>query len=344
VPLAPGPCGDWRGSLRIELSGADWRPRGAYPTACKVQTWPLAAADPQAFGERLMADLWRAVGGRLEGRVRSLQRAGSVSDPPPRQATASDAAGSDTGPRWVWRSPPLAQVVRDINKFSNNVMAQQLFLTLGALPDAEDAPEAGSAAEPRALRSGVAAAPPWPRPATPQAARDAMRRWAAQRLGEPAAGEFVIDNGSGLSRETRVTAQWLARLLQHAWASPVMPEFLASLPIAGVDGTMRRSRASPGRAHLKTGSLRDVIARAGYVLDDRGQRHVFVAIIQHPNAQAARPVLDALVDWTMRAEGGDTASKSTKTAPATKAAQTTPTAREKQARRTPTESGSRAPR
>ena len=68
-------------------------------------------------------------------------------------------------------------------------------------------------------------------------------------------------------------------MLQHAWASPVMPEFLASLPVSGVDGTMRRSRATPGRAHLKTGSLRDAIGRAGYVLDDQGRRHVFVALI-----------------------------------------------------------------
>jgi D-alanyl-D-alanine carboxypeptidase/D-alanyl-D-alanine-endopeptidase (penicillin-binding protein 4) len=315
VPLTAGPCGDWRSSLRIEPAGADWRPRGAYPAACKAQTWPLAAADPQAFGERLMGDLWRAVGGRLDGRVRSVSAKDTTGIRPGADPTPAD-------PRLVWRSPPLAQVVRDINKFSNNVMAQQLFLTLGVMamqapPDANDSngtnntsgtssahgdetPEATPGRE-RGRQAGAAAVPPWPGTATPQAARAAMQRWVTARLGPPAPGEFVIDNGSGLSRQTRMSAQWLARMLQHAWSSPVMPEFLASLPVAGVDGTMRRSRATPGRAHLKTGSLRDVIGRAGYVLDDQGRRHVFVALIQHPNAQAARPALDALVEWAMRA-------------------------------------------
>ena len=77
-----------------------------------------------------------------------------------------------------------------------------------------------------------------------------------------------------------------------------MPELMSSLPINGLDGTLRRSRATPGRAHLKTGSLRDVAGVAGYVLSDSGRRYVLVAIINHPNANAARPALDALVQWT----------------------------------------------
>ena len=154
-------------------------------------------------------------------------------------------------------------------------MAQQLFLTLGTL-----AP--GTASE----------------PATPDAARQALARWVVARFGEPDPG-FRLDNGSGLSRDTRMTAQWLARLLQVAWGSAVMPELTASLPITGLDGTLRRSRATSGRAHLKTGSLRDVAAVAGYVLGSSGRRYVVVAILQHPNANAARPALDALVQWTL---------------------------------------------
>jgi D-alanyl-D-alanine carboxypeptidase/D-alanyl-D-alanine-endopeptidase (penicillin-binding protein 4) len=137
-------------------------------------------------------------------------------------------------------------------------------------------------------------------PASAEAARQTLRRWVAERIGEPGPGEFVIDNGSGLSRQARVSAQWLAHLLQHAWSSPVMPELLSSLPVNGLDGTMRRSRASAGRAHLKTGSLRDVAGLAGYVLADDGRRLVFVAIVHHPGAGAARPALDALVQWALR--------------------------------------------
>ncbi len=76
-----------------------------------------------------------------------------------------------------------------------------------------------------------------------------------------------------------------------------MPELMGSLPIAGVDGTLRRSTAPAGRAHLKTGSMRDVVAVAGYVLADSGKRYILVAIVNDPNAGAARPALDAAIDW-----------------------------------------------
>jgi len=108
----------------------------------------------------------------------------------------------------------------------------------------------------------------------------------------------VIDNGSGLSRETRVSADLLAQLLQDAAASPLMPELMTSLPVSGVDGTMRRTQALAGRAHLKTGSLRDVTAVAGYLLAPSGRRYVLVGIVNHPNAAASRPALEALIQWT----------------------------------------------
>jgi D-alanyl-D-alanine carboxypeptidase/D-alanyl-D-alanine-endopeptidase (penicillin-binding protein 4) len=258
VPLAAGACEDWRAGLKPLPTETGVRFTGSYPSACGEQTWPMADPDPAGHGARLLAALWKELGGTLTGRVRDGRWPAGLRA------------------QQEWRSPPLAEVVRDINKFSNNVMAQQLFLTLAAqrLPG---------------------------QPATPEAARETLRRWVAERIGEGAAGELVLDNGSGLSRHTRVTAQWLAQLLQHAWSSPVMPELMASLPVNGLDGTMRRSRAPAGRAHLKTGSLRDVAGLAGYVLDDQGRRRVLVAVIQHPNANAARPALDALVQWALKA-------------------------------------------
>jgi D-alanyl-D-alanine carboxypeptidase/D-alanyl-D-alanine-endopeptidase (penicillin-binding protein 4) len=94
-------------------------------------------------------------------------------------------------------------------------------------------------------------------------------------------------------------SQLLARLLQAAYAGPAMPELMSSLPVTGIDGTLRRARnAATGRAHLKTGSLRDVAGIAGYVLSTGGRRYVLVAIVNHPNANAARPALEALVQWT----------------------------------------------
>jgi len=85
-----------------------------------------------------------------------------------------------------------------------------------------------------------------------------------------------------------------------------MPELMSSLPVSGLEGTMRHAKGAPGRAHLKSGSLRDVAGIAGYVLSAGGRRFVVVAIVNHPNANAARPALDALVQWVgsdARAEG-----------------------------------------
>jgi D-alanyl-D-alanine carboxypeptidase/D-alanyl-D-alanine-endopeptidase (penicillin-binding protein 4) len=186
--------------------------------------------------------------------------------------TVREGPAPSSPPSFVQVSPTLAEVVRDINKFSNNTMAQQLFLTLALT-------QRGSG--------------------TPEAARDVLQQWAQARLGDSAQALAIV-NGSGLSRESRLTALLLSRLLQNAWASPVMPELVSSLPVSGVDGTLRNAKGGFGRAHLKSGSLRDVAGIAGYVLSASGRRYVIVAIVNHPNANAARPALDALVEWTAR--------------------------------------------
>jgi serine-type D-Ala-D-Ala carboxypeptidase/endopeptidase (penicillin-binding protein 4) len=254
VPLSNAPCDDWRAALRPDfLDPTRVHFNGSYPAACLEKEWRAAYADPASYNARALAGLWREMGGKLVGRVRE----GTAPTDPPTLRIAS---------------PPLAEVVRDINKFSNNVMAQQLFLTLVSTQRGD--------------------------PATPEQARDLMRAWLAERFGEPATRGVVIDNGSGLSREGRITAQLLARLLQAAYAGPAMPELMSSLPVFGVDGTLGRVRnGATGRAHLKTGSLRDVGGYAGYVLSHGGRRYVLVAIVNHPNAAAARPALEALVQW-----------------------------------------------
>lgn len=258
LPMAEGPCGDWRSTVKPRFDDpAQVRFEGRYPLACGERQWPVADPAPQTYAARLLAQLWAEAGGQLRGKVRA------------------GPAPTATPPTFQFESPPLAEVVRDINKYSNNTMAQQLFLTLGL------------------ERAGQG---------TPEAAREVLQRWLAERLRLDAAGQqaLVIDNGSGLSRDTRLPAALLARLLQSAWASPVMPDLVASLPASGTDGTLRRSQAPAGRAHLKTGSLRDVAGVAGYVLGDSGRRYLLVAIVNHPNAAAARPAFDALVQWTLR--------------------------------------------
>jgi len=248
VPLAPGPCGDWRAALQLDVTDpALPRLHGAYPAACGERSWPVAFPDPASFATRLVAALWQETGGRVAGQVRT----GVV---PPGATVVAET-----------RSPPLAEVVRDINKFSNNVMAQQVFLTLSQ------------------QTQGLG---------TRTASRELLQAWWRSRIG-PDVPQF--DNGSGLSREERATPEQLARLLQVAWASPLMPELAASMPAAGADGTLRRSAAQA--AHLKTGSLRDVWGVAGYVHGASGRRYVLVAIANHPRAAALRPVADALIGW-----------------------------------------------
>ena len=250
VPLSNADCSDYRSSLR-----ADWadplriRFAGSFPATCGEKVWPVAYAVPQQFAARAIGGMWQQVGGQLVGQVRD------------------GVVPANLQPVFSVESPALSEVIRDINKFSNNVMAQQLFLTLG-----QQARGTGS----------------W------DASREAMQAWWKDRIG----GEVpVFDNGSGLSREERISALGLARLLQFAWGSPTMSELMSSLPVSGLDGTLKRSK-SQSVAHLKTGSLRDVAGIAGYVDTANGKRLILVAVLNHANAQAARSALELLVDWT----------------------------------------------
>jgi D-alanyl-D-alanine carboxypeptidase/D-alanyl-D-alanine-endopeptidase (penicillin-binding protein 4) len=260
VRALPGDCGDWRAKLGADFSDP-LQPRfaGGFPGACGDAVWHQAVLGPQRYAQALIGALWGELGGRLTGTIRE----GRV----------------PAGARLLfdWPSPPLADVIRDINKFSNNVMARQLFLTL-ALEATQQ-------------------------PATAGVAERVVKDWAQARgLAMP---ELVMENGSGLSRIERISAASLARLLQAAYAAPTMPEFIGSLPIAGLDGTMRRRRGhvAQGSAHLKTGSLNGVAGIAGYVLAQSGRRYVLVAIVNHPNAQLAREAFDALLAHVYQAPG-----------------------------------------
>jgi D-alanyl-D-alanine carboxypeptidase/D-alanyl-D-alanine-endopeptidase (penicillin-binding protein 4) len=281
VPLLGGACGDYRGALNADFSDPNRiRLAGGYPASCGEKTWPVAYSDPTSYAPRAVQGMWQDMGGTLTGRVRW----GTI------PTAAATPAGLDLKPVFEVRSSSLAETIRDINKYSNNVMAQQLFLTLGRLT-------------PGATGPGSAGAPTDASPAQPgsfDSARGVVLRWWQDRL--PGTEPPVLDNGSGLSRSSRISALALARLLQSAYASPLMPELMSSLPITGVDGTLRRGKArAVGGAHLKTGSLNEVVAVAGYVHGAGGRRWVLVAIVNHPNARAARPAVDALIDWAAEA-------------------------------------------
>ncbi|MFZ2853849.1 MAG: D-alanyl-D-alanine carboxypeptidase/D-alanyl-D-alanine-endopeptidase [Rhodocyclaceae bacterium] len=254
LTLGSEACGDWREKLKPVVSGETIELSGSLAAACGEKALNLApwAADEQV--ERLFRALWRELGGTLRGQV----RAGKT------PVGAQALAGQD--------SPALGEVVREINKYSNNVMARQLFLTL-----ADE------------------------RPATPEGARRQIRAWLdAKRL---KLSELVLDNGSGLSRNERISADGLSQLLLAAWKSPVMPELISSLPLAGIDGTLKKrlgDSPASGRAHLKTGYLEGVRAIAGYLLDASGKRWVVVCLINDPRARLGKPAIDALLRWVAK--------------------------------------------
>ncbi len=252
-------CGDYRSALAADFSDPFRISfKGSYPVGCGERVWPVAYADPASYAERAVGGMWLEIGGNLKGRVREGRAPAGLKS------------------AFEITSPSLTEVIRDINKFSNNVMAQQLFLTLG-------------------LKAGQTA--------SFETSRNVVQNWWRERFGEQDLP--VLDNGSGLSRQERITPQGLARMLQTAYLSGAMPELMSSLPITGIDGTLKssKSRVSQGWAHLKSGTLRDSTALAGYVHTPSGRRLVVVAVVNHPNAPAARPALEALVDWAVK-EGG----------------------------------------
>lgn len=253
-------CGDWREGLRSEVLTSDAVNRlvlsGTYPLGCGEQRWHIALADHSRFVLGIFRSLWAELGGKFGGNSEGNVRESTV--PPDARLFA------------VSPSPTLGDIVRDINKYSNNVMARQLFLTLGL--------EAGH------------------RPARPEDGAAAIQDWLNRRsLKMP---ELILENGAGLSRQERISAASLGRLLQAAWRSAVMPEFMASLPIAGSDGTMKKrvqGQGVVGQAHIKTGSLDGVKSMAGYVLDQQGHRWIVVCLVNHPRAALAGPAMDALL-------------------------------------------------
>lgn len=172
-----------------------------------------------------------------------------------------------------WTSPALGVVVNEVNKHSNNVRARQILLTVGW----------------KFYGNGV----------LPEDGAKAIETWLLGK-GITADG-LVIENGSGLSRKEKITPSTMAEILMAAYRSPVMPELISSLPIVGRDGTMSKrliNEGVAGMAHVKTGAINEVRAIAGYVLAKSGRRYLLVCMINHPEAKAARPILDRLLVWT----------------------------------------------
>jgi serine-type D-Ala-D-Ala carboxypeptidase/endopeptidase (penicillin-binding protein 4) len=260
VKLAHGTCRGWARNLELKVRHNKGQARvifsGSYDADCGDNELFRVVSEPVPYILGMFRALWTELGGRFEGEAREAMV--------PAGARLLSTA----------YSPPLADIIRSINKYSNNVMARQLLLTLGA------------------ERSGA--------PGTTEKGIQVVHEWLKQRhLDFP---ELVLKNGAGLSREEAISARHLGEILLTAWRSPYMPEFVSSFPISAMDGTLRKrfnGDGFDGQMHLKTGSLNDVRSVAGYVLDRAGRRVVVVCLQNGSRADTAagQAVQEAVLKW-----------------------------------------------
>lgn len=229
---------------------------GKLPASCRRYRLHRTAMTANSYTYGLFRHLWEASGGTLKGAVHE------------------GVAPKDRSPLIDWKSRPLGEVIRPLNKWSNNTMARSLLLSLGATRH----------------RSGVT-------PAHGEAAlMDHLRKRGLDIT------DLKVDNGSGLSRKGRATASFLTALLRTAWRAPTMPEYMASLSLVGRDGTARRrfiDHPAGGRMHVKTGQLDGAIAVAGYVLAKSGKRYTVAVIVNHRRAHVGpgQKIRDAVLKW-----------------------------------------------
>jgi D-alanyl-D-alanine carboxypeptidase/D-alanyl-D-alanine-endopeptidase (penicillin-binding protein 4) len=259
VQVSPGQC---RGAVDIAMHADNDGPKetvsfsGTMPRACGEYYFARSVMDPPNFSYGVLRGVWEGMGGQIDGGMRR------------------GVAPHNARPVYSIESQPLVEIVRTINKYSNNVMARQLLIAIGA------------------ERFGA--------PGTELKGITAVREWLTKRdIDMP---ELVLENGAGLSRDTRISAHSMAKLLMAAHSSPYEAELIASMPLSAMDGTLRRRFTDAdmaGRLHLKTGRLDDVSGLAGFVLAPNGKRYVLVSLHNDRGVDlgAGSAVQNALVRW-----------------------------------------------
>jgi len=257
-------CNGWKDALTPSIPDPERRElviSGQYPRGCGEQALSLNLFEPAMTFDFLFRGLWAESGGTLAGQT-------------------VPGMAPETPPLLRFESPPLTDALTRLNKYSNNLMTRNLFLTLGA----------ESYGAPATLEKGA------------RAVREvlALRGVSTRKL--------VLENGAGLSRIERISAGALNQLLRAAYRSPLFSEFESALPIVAIDGTLKRrfnGSALSGNAHLKTGTLRDVSALAGYVVTVHGERVSFVMLVNHANARRCEAAQRALLEWVQGRGDGD---------------------------------------
>ena len=260
VELTSAKCTAAAKNLRFRVvsrtNGGHVKFSGSYSSRCGRYALIRSVADAHSHVLGSFSSIWESLGGSVSGHRQ-------------RGSTPANARVVHS-----YDSPPLAEIIRTINKFSNNVMTRQLLLTLGA------------------EKFGP--------PATLAKGREAIKRWLSDAgLNFP---ELFVDNGAGLSRHTRISAGSLGALLVAAFKSPLMSEFVSSLPVSAVDGTLRKrfkNHPLSRRLHLKTGTIDDVRTMGGYLLTEDGRTLAVVSLHNYPKIQlrTGTEIQNALLEW-----------------------------------------------
>jgi D-alanyl-D-alanine carboxypeptidase/D-alanyl-D-alanine-endopeptidase (penicillin-binding protein 4) len=252
LKLSQGGCTKGNYKPGVNLMGSVVKIAGSYATGCGKNFILRVLSTPEENVFNAFRDVWHSLGGVFDGKLQTGQ------------VQPTDVLLHSH------ESRTLGEQIRFINKWSNNVMARQLFLSTGA--------QIGG--EPATLEKGRAAV------------MDVLQKAGIDTTG------MSLENGSGLSRQERVSARQLGQLLETAWRDPYMPEFMASLPLLGEDGTLAarfKNGDLRGRSHMKTGTLRDSSAIAGYMLTRSGKRLVIVLV--HNGPEAGHGLQDAILRW-----------------------------------------------
>ncbi len=266
-------CDNWDDLFYVQPNGDSVVLLGDYPLDCGEREQNLSVMPHTRYVGAVFRAVWKELGGTFHGKQRD------------------DVASSDAKLLSTHRSEPLSAIIRDINKFSNNVMARQAFLSLGATipdpaPQNTDTPIEEVSREKNVGRMSI------------ERSVLAMQIWLAQNnLQFP---ELVLENGAGLSRNERISTAHMVQLLQHAYEHPLSAELQASLPILGVDGSVKQrltESSAASHAHLKTGTLEGVKTIAGYVRSQSGKEWIVVFFINHPYAKRGQDAQDALLEW-----------------------------------------------
>lgn len=318
VPMREGTCSSVIDSLLPSWTTHSLKFQNSMPKSCDARTLYLAYPNVKDFAKKVIRYQWLEMGNTLSGDIISTEHpiktrfdtyldmnVNTKFNTPPKAAVMS----SSPFPMLTYQSLPLSNQIYDINHYSNNVMTEQLILSL---PIYRSLGTANYVHDTASYQTDMNNSQPSKQIAvTPQysdysKAIATIDDWWQSTLTTPPP---YMTNGSGLCRECTVTADNLAELLEYAYHHPSFDVYVNSLGIAGISGTIKQhadrlpNSAAIGRAWVKTGTLDNVTAMAGYVHGQSGQDYVVVSIINRPeklNTYQARYALDTLLDWTAK--------------------------------------------